>query len=403
MVGMETLRKLQDVAVYMDLEPAEEYRRQPGTQVAPCGIVVEEKQAPKARSKRDKLEDLGVFHAAMPGGKTIPLLKTLLTSACERNCHYCPFRAGRNFQRIAFKPEEMAQTFMDMHRAGLVEGLFLSSGIIGGGQKTQDRLIDTVTILREKHRFQGYIHLKAMPGVERQHIRQAMTQVDRLSVNLEAPNARRLGLLAPLKQFDEELLQPLIWAEEIRQNEPAQQGWNGRWPSTTTQFVIGAVDESDLEILATSQYLFRYLRLGRTYYSAFNPVPDTPLENHPAEDPLRQHRLYQASFLFRDFGFDLEDLPFGQDGNLPRGIDPKLASAEQHLLEAPVELNRAARSDLLRVPGIGPLSAARILAARREGTLRDIDHLRQLGLRTRPMEPFIMLDGRRPSYQLRLL
>ncbi|MFN2137364.1 MAG: radical SAM protein [Candidatus Promineifilaceae bacterium] len=400
---METLVKLQDVALHMDLEPAEEMSRRPaGGAVAPCGLIVEEKPRPTRSQKEARLQDLGVFHAAMPGGKTIPLLKTMLTSACERNCHYCPFRAGRNYRRITFKPDEMAQTFIDMHRAGLVEGIFLSSGIIQGGQKTQDRLLETAAILREKHRFHGYMHLKVMPGAERDQVRRAMTLVDRLSVNLEAPNSERLGGLAPMKRFDEELLQPLVWAQEIRQNEPASEGWKGRWPSTTTQFVVGAVDESDLELLATSEFLFQRLGLGRTYYSAFNPIPDTPLENRPAEDPLRQHRLYQASFLFRDYGFELEDMPFDQAGNLPRAADPKLAWADEHLAEMPVELNRATRGELLRVPGIGPLSARRILDARRRGTLRHIEHLQQLGLRPGPMKPYILLDGRRPAYQLKL-
>lgn len=410
MGDMEAIHKLKDVAVHMDLEPAEELRRHPSGRlktstagkVAPCGLVVEEKPRPGRKSKKQMLEDVGVFHAAMPGGKTIPLLKTLLTSACERNCHYCPFRAGRNYKRVTFKPEEMAHTFMDMHRAGLVEGLFLSSGIIRGGQATQDKLLDTVSILREKHKFPGYIHLKVMPGAEREQVRQAMTLVDRISTNLEAPNPSRLKALAPLKHFDEELLQPLVWVEEIRRSEPGHLGWNGRWPSTTTQFVVGALEESDLELLATSEYLFQHLRLGRTYYSAFHPVPDTPLENRPAEDPLRQHRLYQASFLFRDYGFDLEDMPFDQQGNLPRAADPKLVWAEQHLAESPVELNRAQKRDLLRVPGLGPIGAERIINARRQGTLGDVYHLRQLGLRTRSMEPFILLDGRRPSYQLKL-
>ena len=149
---MEAIHKLKDVAEHMALEPAEELRRYPsgggaGTpgKAAPCGLVVEEKPRPGPKNKKQLLEDVGVFHAALPGGKTVPLLKTLLTSACERNCHYCPFRAGRNYKRVTFKPEEMAQTFMDMHRAGLVEGLFLSSGIIRGGQKTQDNLLDTVS------------------------------------------------------------------------------------------------------------------------------------------------------------------------------------------------------------------------------------------------------------------
>ncbi len=395
---METLLKLQDVATHMDLEPAEEMTTGNMSRIAPCGLAVESKS--DRRKKKD--EELGIFHAAMPGGKTIPLLKTLLTSACERNCNYCPFRAGRNFRRTTFSPDDMAKTFKDMHRAGLVEGLFLSSGIIGGGLKTQDKINDTAEILRQKYRFRGYVHLKIMPGAEKGQVERAMQLANRLSVNLEAANDSRLHSLAPMKKFELELLRPLRWIEEIRQSQPAEMGWNGRWPSSTTQFVVGGGDETDLELLSTSEFLFRNLRLQRTYFSAFNPVPDTPLENRPAEDPMRQHRLYQASFLFRDYGFGLEELPFTSDGNLPREIDPKLAWARENLQYAPLEVNSADRRDLLRVPGIGPLSATTILRARRQGTLRDLSDLRKLGVRTSRMEPYVLLDGKRPTHQLRL-
>ena len=394
---MEALQKLSDMAEHMALEPAEELRRAPAPTVAPCGIVVEEKGASTRPSAKQKREQLGIFHAAMPGGKSIPLLKTMLTSACERDCHYCPFRAGRNYRRTTFQPEEMAGTFMDMQRAGMVDGLFLSSGIIGGGAKTQDKLLDTLAILRRKHQFRGYIHLKIMPGAQREQVYEAMRLADRLSINLEAPNDGRLLTLAPLKQFAAELLQPLQWVEEIRRAEAGGQGWNGRWPSTTTQFVVGAAGESDLELLSTSEYLFHKLNLARTYYSAFSPVKDTPLENHTAEDPMRQHRLYQASFLFRDYGFDLEDLPFDQGGNLPLAIDPKLAWARENLSDAPIELNRAARQELLRVPGIGPLSASRIIEARRRGALRDLRDLQALGVATGPLAPYVLLSGKRPG------
>jgi predicted DNA-binding helix-hairpin-helix protein len=339
----------------------------------------------------------------MPGGKTIPLLKTLLTSACERNCNYCPFRAGRNYRRTTFTPDEMAKTFVDMHRAGLVEGLFLSSGIIGGGVRTQDKITDTAAILRQKYRFRGYIHLKVMPGAEKGQVQRAMQLANRLSVNLEAPNGPRLHALAPLKKFEQELLQPLQWIEEIRRTQSAREGWNGRWPSSTTQFVVGGGQETDLELLSTAEFLYRHLHLQRTYFSAFHPVPDTPLENLPAEDPMRQHRLYQASFLFRDYGFDLEDLPFGADGNLPLALDPKLAWAEQNLLHSPVEVNKADHHQLLRVPGIGPKSARNILQERRKGTLRTLPDLRKIGVRTKTMEPYVLLDGQRPHRQLRLL
>lgn len=291
---------------------------------------------------------------------------------------------------------------MDMHRAGVVDGLFLSSGIIKGGVSTQDKLLDAAAILRQKYHFRGYLHLKIMPGAEKEQVRQAMTLADRLSVNLEAPNDRRLLDLAPKKEFVQELLRPLQWADEIRRAEPDRLGWHGRWPSTVTQFVVGAVGESDLELLTTTEYLHKQLRLRRVYFSAFSPVVDTPLENNPAENPLRQHRLYQTSFLFRDYGFDLEELPFNQQGNLPLEIDPKLAWAQANLRENPVEVNRAAPEELLRVPGVGPKSAQTIVAARRQGTLRDERDLQKLGIATKRMKPFVLLDGQRPSYQLPL-
>lgn len=398
--SMETLVKLKTVATHMGLEPAEEVPAGPRPpappQVAPCG------QALPSNNAQARNSQLGIFNAVIPGGKSIPLLKTLLTSACERNCYYCPFRAGRNFRRTTFKPEEMAQTFMGMYRAGMVQGLFLSSGIIGGGVRAQNKLLDTAEILRHKHGFRGYLHLKIMPGAEMAQVEWAMQLADRLSVNLEAPNDKRLAMLAPKKQFLEELLRPLQWIENIRRTQPRRQEKNGRWPSTTTQFVVGGVGESDLELLSTTEYLYRQLNLRRAYYSRFKPVSDTPLENHPAENPQREHRLYQASFLFRDYGFTLEELPFTEDGNLPLEMDPKLAYAQVHLTHEPVELNRAGRETLLLVPGIGPKSATTILQARRLGKLRTLHDLRAIGVRTKRLAPFVLLDGKRPTFQPRL-
>jgi predicted DNA-binding helix-hairpin-helix protein len=301
---METADKLKLTATQMYLEPAEEV----GTRVAPCGQVIPPDDLPAKKSS------LGIFQASV-GGKSVPILKTLLTSACERDCYYCPFRAGRNYRRTTFKPEEMAKTVSDMNRAGLINGLFLSSGFIKGGMRTQDKLIETAEILRKKHQFKGYLHLKIMPGAEEAQVERAMQLVDRLSINLEAPNEKRLATLAPKKEFFKELLRPLQWVEQIRRTQVGQKGWNGRWPSTVTQFVVGAAGESDLELLQMAEYLYKELRLGRTYFSAFSPIVNTPLENLPAESPLRQHRLYQASFLFRDYGFDLEEMPFNQLGN----------------------------------------------------------------------------------------
>jgi predicted DNA-binding helix-hairpin-helix protein len=377
---MDAIQKLRELGPPTRFEPAEEMvgsRRLPPSQVDP------------------DLSDC-ITYAALPNGKRIAMLKTALTSACERDCHYCAFRRGRDFRRVSFSPDELARLFMQMHQRRLVEGIFLSSGIAGSGPRTQDRLIATAEILRRHHDFQGYIHLKIMPAAERDQVFAAMCLADRVSVNLEAPNSARLAELAPHKVFAEELLSRLRWVEEIRQEVP------GRWPSSCTQFVVGATDESDAELLTTTESLYRQLRLARTYFSSFSPVPDTPLENHPPASPLRERRLYQSSFLLRDYGFTAEDLPFDVVGNLPLGSDPKLAWAQQHLIHVPVELNTADRRDLLRVPGIGPKNAEKVLHERQSGRLRYLSDLRKLGIVAERAADFVLLDGRRPPRQLTL-
>jgi predicted DNA-binding helix-hairpin-helix protein len=365
---------------------------------ATCFEPAEEVAPARPSATRQRVEDVTkcIHKAVMPGGKRIALLKTLLTSGCERDCHYCAFRQGRDFRRATFTPDELARLFMQMHQSGIAEGIFLSSAIAGGGPNTEERLIGAAQILRRRYEFRGYIHLKIMPGAEREQIKTAMRLADRVSVNLEAPNTKRLSSLAPHKTFNAELLQRLRWIEEIRRERP------GRWPSSTTQFVVGASDESDIELLTTTEFLHREAGLTRTYFMAFTPVPDTPLEDHPPTPPEREHRLYQASFLLRDYGFCAEELPFDRSGNLPLDTDPKLAWARRSLREAPIEVNTASRQELLRIPGIGPRSADRIMKARRRANLRDLSDLGKMGIVTKRTSPFILLDGRRPPRQMRL-
>lgn len=376
---MDTFDKLQSLSQQMAIEPAEEVGSM-GASPTACGVD----------------PDAGmIHHAIMPGGKRIALLKTLLTSACERDCYYCPFRAGRDFRRATFGADEMARVFDEMARRGRVEGLFLSSGIAGGGIRTQDKLIAAAEILRRKYNFRGYIHLKVMPGAEKEQIRRAMQLADRVSVNLEAPNTQRLAQLAPHKVFLEELVRPLKLIESIRREQ-------GGGPGSTTQFVVGGADETDRELLITSAQLLREARLSRVYFSKFNPVPGTPLEHRPPENPVREHRLYQSDFLLRQYGFRFDDLVFDERGNLPLDADPKVAWARQHLAHTPLELNRAGKSELLRVPGIGPKTVDVILVERRKGCLRDWADLRKLGVIASRAAPFVLLDGRRPPYQLPL-
>lgn len=376
----------------MSLEPAEEAGIRPAQAAGnPPGCFTPKEQ-----------DALYITPAQLPNGKQIKLLKTLLTSACERDCYYCPFRAGRDFQRATFKPDEFASLFLRIHQVGAAEGMFLSSGVAGGGRRTEDKLIDTAEILRHKLGYRGYLHLKIMPGAEPAQIERVMQLADRVSVNLEAPNTERLSRLAPHKQFVEELIAPLKLVERIRKTQAPSRSWNGRWPSSTTQFVVGGADESDLELLQTVSWLNQHVGLKRAYFSAFSPVRDTPLENKEATDPLREHRLYQASFLLRDYGFELEDMPFAVDGHLPIDIDPKLAWAKRNLVESPIDIQRAERRDLLRIPGIGPRTANALLSARRQQRIQDLSQLKKLGVQAGRAAPFILLNGRRPTQQLTL-
>ena len=339
-----------------------------------------------------------ITNVSTPGGKK-PLLKTMVTTACERNCYYCPFRAGRSkTKRVTFGPDELASGFDTLQRAGQVEGMFLSSGIIKGSVTTQDKIIDTVEIIRNRYNYQGYIHLKIMPGAEYDQLYRAMQLADRVSVNLEGPTQERLDALAPKKDFQRELLRMLQLAEQIRRTHPYE-----KLAGTVTQFVVGAVGDTDQELLSLSNRLYRQYGLTRAYYSGFSPVIQTPFENLPATDPLREHRLYQASFLLRDYGWRVEDLPFLSDGNMELALDPKRAWAERYLREAPLEIMTARRDQLLRIPGIGPIGAGAILKARRLGKLISFTDLRKLGIRApEQASPYILLSGQRPLAQLSL-
>ncbi len=337
-----------------------------------------------------------ITNVSTPTGKR-NILKAMVTTACQMNCHYCPFRAGRSqMKRLTFTPDELASGLDSLHQAGKVEGMFLSSGIIKGSVTTQDKIIDTAEIVRNRYHYRGYLHLKVMPGIEYDQLYRLMQLANRVSVNLEGPTQERLNALAPKKDFQHELLSMLQLAEEIRRTHPYE-----KLAGTVTQFVVGAVGDTDLELLSLSNRLYRQYGLTRAYYSGFSPVIQTPFENLPATDPLREFRLYQASFLLRDYGWKVEDLPFLIDGNMELALDPKRAWAERYLREAPIEIMTADRQHLLRIPGIGPVGADAILKARRQGKLTDLSHLRQLNIHTpEQAAPYMLLDGHSPATQL---
>jgi putative DNA modification/repair radical SAM protein len=385
--------------------------------------------------KEQRLRE-SIYHAKVPGG-TIPLLKTLLTNACIKNCAYCPIAAYCDHTVVSFKPDEMARLFMAMHKAGLVNGLFLSSGVVRDPDTTQELLNDTAKILRTRYGFRGYIHLKVMPGASFEAIKEAAKWANRISVNAEAPNEQRLKAVAPDKSFQGEMLPTLQriaevitqkrmeWLERQGVVQRIGRGWLADLDelaavstppilSSTTQFVAGAAGESDKELLQTVVQFYRQFQLGRAYFSAFRPICGTKMEDAHPETPVREHRLYQADFLIRRYGFDVDELSFDEQGNLPRDVDPKLAWALRHPERFPVEVMKAEREELLRVPGIGPETSERIVKARKEGVLLTAEDLYRLGVRLKRAAPFLTLRGKpltnevpikepEPTEQLRLL
>ena len=349
-----------------------------------------------------KRDGIVLTRAVMSNGRSTTLLKTLLTSVCEHNCLYCPFRSGRDFPRMSFDPDEFARLAVNLTRAGLIQGVFLSSGVAGGGPRTQDRLLATAEILRRKLGFSGYLHLKIMPGAEFDQVLHAMQLADRVSINLEAPNADRLPKLAPEKDFEKHLLEPLRWMETIRREAHPYDAWKNRWPSSCTQFVVGGADESDRELLQTTQVLHRDYGVLRAYFSAFQPHMDTSLEDHLPVSYQREHRLYQADYLIRDYGFSKDELIYDSTGNLLAECDPKLAWAQMHLVGHPVEINKAKQDELLRVPGIGPKGAKTIIKNRLTQQIRELGLLSKWGIQVQRAKDFILLDGREPDRQMRL-
>lgn len=383
---MDTLEKLQAFSINSQFEAAEDVQSSPNHSTCDDPL-------------RPLKERLPVTHARLPNGKTIPLLKTMQTSVCENDCNYCCFRSGRDTPRASLTPDELASAVVKLSHAGIAKGVFLSSGITGGGVRTQDRIIATAEILRHKYHYREYIHLKIMPGAQRDQIFRAMQLADRVSINLEAPNETSLDKLAPHKVFFRELLEPLQMIEEIRANHPPHLAWKGTWPSSCTQFVVGAVGETDLDLLQTTAKLRVNFSITRAYYSSFTPVRNTPFESLPPSNPWRQHRLYQAFYLLRDYHFNLEEIQFNQGGNLTLEKDPKLAWAESNLLENPIEINGAGYEQLLKIPGVGPVSARNIIQARNYGKIRDISTLRKFNVPATRASKFILFDGKRPAFQ----
>lgn len=326
-----------------------------------------------------------IFRASSRG-KTVPLLKTLLTNACRYSCLYCPFRREKSGERVSWKPEELVDVTLKLWSKGVIKGLFLSSSVGGDPDYIVEKQVEIVEALRSRG-FNGYVHLRLMPGTSKDLVWRAASVADRIGVNIEAPDKNFFEEIAPDKgDFKNDILKRLEWCiraeEHLKNSRRLISGikWGRLRSGVDTQVIVGSWGDTDIQHLKITEELYR-LGLKRVYYSGFQPVLDTPLEVFPETKKSRVYRLYQASFLIRDYGFTTEML----ENILERGYlpdkNPKIAFAEANRDLYPISLEDASYHELLLVPGIGPKSASRIIEERSVKKLRVEDIVRILGVK----------------------
>lgn len=343
----------------------------------------------------------GICHSYAPDGRCISLLKVLLTNACLYDCHYCINRRSSNVQRARFTPEEVVRLTLDFYKRNYIEGLFLSSGIIQSADYTMELVIDVARKLREEHHFRGYIHLKTIPEASPALIEMAGRYADRISINIELPTQQGLDTLAPEKNLKRtrEAMGHIRGKIDERFGEKRKPDAPKPPPFATgqsTQMLVGADASTDSTILQQASGLYNTYRLRRVYYSGFSPIPE-PSKLLPIQPPplVREHRLYQADWLLRFYDFKVGELTTEEAPNLDLSLDPKLAWALRNRALYPVDINKASREHLLRVPGLGVRNVDRILAARRYTQLRLADLLR-LKLAMKKVLPFIIAADHTP-------
>ena len=342
-------------------------------------------------------EGMGICHSYTPDGRCISLLKLLLTNVCIWDCSYCVNRRSSNIRRARFTPDEVVRLTVDFYKRNYIEGLFLSSGIIRNADYTMEQLVLVAKRLREFERFGGYIHLKAVPGASRELLLEAGRYADRLSANIEMPVQQDLDQLAPEKDISEiettmsDVKTGIEEARDAGQKDYARAG-------QSTQIVVGASASTDGVILTKAQELYKKFMLRRVYYSAFSPAEHTSEElNREPISPMREHRLYEADWLIRNYGFGAHEIVQGLDGgNLDLEKDPKLAWALRHRHMFPVDVNRASRSLLLRIPGIGIRNVDRIVMIRRHQRIR-LDDLARLKVAMNRARWFIVTADHNPD------
>lgn len=363
---------------------------------ASCASSAAPKRSSQGKAGLGSTSGAGICHSFTPDGRCVSLLKILLTNFCLYDCQYCVNRRSSDVPRARFSPEEVVKLTMDFYQRNYVSGLFLSSGIIRSADYTMEQLVEVARLLREEHQFRGYIHLKTIPDADPLLIQQAAHYADRLSVNIELPNETSLIRLAPEKTVSS--IHQAMNTIHVGGQEAQVEKRAPRFAPAgqSTQMIIGADATDDRSILHTAQNLYQGFKLRRVYYSAFSPIPHSPKSVPFAAPPLlREHRLYQADFLMRGYGFKAQEL-LKDAGNLALDIDPKLAWALDNREHFPVDLNRAELPMIARIPGIGVLTAKRLVALRQHKRIRYQD-LTRMRCALEKAKPFIITHDYRPT------
>lgn len=329
----------------------------------------------------------GIYHATGANGCEIPLFKTLLTNKCKNDCKYCINQSKRNFTRLELEPDLLARVFLDYYNRGLVNGLFLSSGIDKDEDATMEKTIETIRILRKNYGYDDYIHLKIVPGASRDSIKRAMGLANRVSINIEAATASGLAELSSTKDYNKDILKRLSWINSIEKHKST-------YPNSThtTQLIVGANNETDKEILTRMSKIYKKSNLKRTYFSAFSPVEETEFKDKEPCDVGRTNKLYNADSLLNSYKYNVRELVFDDDDRLDLTQDPKILAANSMDI-FPVEINRSTYRELIRVPGIGTKSARKIINIRKKQPFTSKEDLKKLGVAVNRAEPYIKIKG----------
>lgn len=335
----------------------------------------------KDQHRRRSEDGKWVYPITLPNGAKTTLFKTLLSNVCANDCKYCPLRQGQNIKRCSLTPEETAKVFIDYYNRRKVFGLFLSSGLQGSPDTTMAQLNTTAKILRRKHNFKGYIHLKVIPGASDAAIEQAVSLASAVSLNIETPGSENLTKLSTKKEYIKDIINPIKLISSL-----TGRGQRYSRVKQTTQFIVGAAGESDADIVKYTYGLYKRLSMHRVYFSAYqkglgdeNIAGEQITQKQPADTFMREHRLYQVDFLFRKYGFTESDIFFDEDGDLSLSADPKEIWAKRHPERFPINVNKASKNDLLKVPGIGHVTANRIIKRRKQAKLISTEDITETG------------------------